>query len=380
MRRTPRLPRSGGYHVVWSRDLYQAATAFLAMGDRAAALRGLEYLFNTQQRPDGSFSSESWLDGKPWWASLQLDEVSYPIILAWQLNQTDTATYEHHIRTAANFLVQHGPATPEERWEEMSGYAPSTIAAEIAGLICAADIARRNGDAVSADLWTGIAECVGARCEAWMVTTTGPYGSALFHRISPHGNPNSREKLVLKNGAGTWDEREIVDCRIPGAGAFGDSEFDDPVIAESVKCRPHHMVNTPEGPGWYRYTHDGYGEHGRWRALQRLRHRPAFGPLLAGERGEYELANGRGRDAVSRHDGENGRPGRDALRAGLGSSGATEARTAIRETHWIGQTLAGQCAPFYPASLAQKEGRPSGDSSHVRTTSNILRIERRDWF
>ncbi len=35
---------SGPYHLVWARDLYQAATALLAAGDRAAALRELDFI------------------------------------------------------------------------------------------------------------------------------------------------------------------------------------------------------------------------------------------------------------------------------------------------------------------------------------------------
>jgi glucan 1,4-alpha-glucosidase len=347
----------GGYHVVWSRDLYQAATAFLAMGDRAAALRGLKYLFNTQQRPDGSFPQNSWLDGKPWWTSLQLDEVSYPIILAWQLNQTDTATYEHHIRTAANFLVQHGPATPEERWEEMSGYAPSTIAAEIAGLICAADIASRNGDTVSAELWTGTADAWARNVNAWMVTTTGSYGPRYFIRISPHGNPNSGEKLVLKNGAGLWDESEIVDAGFLELVRLGIRRPNDPVIAESVKVIDRTiMVNTPEGPGWYRYTHDGYGEHAdgepyNGSGIGRL------WPLLTGERGEYEVANGR--DAT---------PYLDTMEKMAGPGGMLSEQVWDRleqpkpglqfgKPTGSANPLAWTCAQFIRLALAQKEGR-----------------------
>ena len=36
------------------------------------------------------------------------------------------------------------PETPQERWENASGYSPATIAAEIAGLVCAADIATQE--------------------------------------------------------------------------------------------------------------------------------------------------------------------------------------------------------------------------------------------
>ena len=136
----------GGYHLVWSRDLYQVATAYMALGDKAAANRALDFVFNVQQKPDGSFPQNSFLDGKPFWGSLQLDEVAFPLILAYQLDRTDRVTYEGHVRKAADFIVKNGPATPQERWEERPGYSPSTIAAEIAGLVCAADIAKKNGD------------------------------------------------------------------------------------------------------------------------------------------------------------------------------------------------------------------------------------------
>lgn len=57
----------GGYHLVWSRDLYQVVTAYMALGDTAAANRALDFLFNIQQKPDGSFPQNSWLDGRQGW-------------------------------------------------------------------------------------------------------------------------------------------------------------------------------------------------------------------------------------------------------------------------------------------------------------------------
>jgi glucoamylase len=125
----------GGYHLIWSRDLYQVATAYMALGDKDAAVRALDFLFRVQQKPDGSFPQNSYLDGKPFWGSLQHDEVAYPLILAYQLGRTDKATYENHVKKAADFIVRTGPKTPQERWEEEGGYSPSTIAAEIAGLV-----------------------------------------------------------------------------------------------------------------------------------------------------------------------------------------------------------------------------------------------------
>jgi len=48
--------------------------------------------------------------------------------------------------------------TQQERWEEKGGYSPATIAAEIAGLVCAAEIARRNGDEASAKKYLTVAD------------------------------------------------------------------------------------------------------------------------------------------------------------------------------------------------------------------------------
>ena len=165
----------GGYHLIWSRDLYQVATAFMALGDKDAAVRALDFLFNVQQKPDGSFPQNSYLDGKPFWGSLQLDEVAFPLILAYQLGRDDKKTWVNHVKKAADFIVKNGPTTPQERWEEEGGYSPSTIAAEIAGLVCAAEIAKKNGDETSANLYLKTADEWQANIEKWTVTTNGKY-------------------------------------------------------------------------------------------------------------------------------------------------------------------------------------------------------------
>src|SRR3954464_9766289 len=89
---------SGAYHLVWSRHLYQIATALAAAGDTAGANRAVDYLFLRQQQADGSFPQNSTVDGTPHWTNLQLDEVALPIVLAWQLGRRDKALYEDHIK------------------------------------------------------------------------------------------------------------------------------------------------------------------------------------------------------------------------------------------------------------------------------------------
>jgi GH15 family glucan-1,4-alpha-glucosidase len=102
----------------------------------------------------------SLVNGKvaPYTCGTQLDECAYPILMAQQLGLTDPSLYANHVKPAANFLIAHGPSFGSERWEEQGGFSPSTIAAEIAGLVAAADLARANGDSMSAALWLGVAD------------------------------------------------------------------------------------------------------------------------------------------------------------------------------------------------------------------------------
>lgn len=285
-------PNVGGYHNVWSRDLYQVATAFLAMGDKEAADRALDYLFKVQQKPDGSFPQNSWLDGRPFWNSVQMDEVAYPLILAHELGRTDAETFEKHVKPAANYLIKHGPATPQERWEEESGYSPSTIAAEIAGLVSAAEIASKNRDEASALLWRAAADQWVRKVDSWTVTTSGPYGDRYFLRLSQTGEPDSGRRLEINNGGGSFDEREIVDAGFLELVRLGIRRADDPVIKRSLEVVDQKIkVQTPNGPAWYRYNHDGYGEKPDGRGYDGTG-KGRLWVLLTGERGEYALRAG----------------------------------------------------------------------------------------
>ncbi|HEX8397988.1 MAG TPA: glycoside hydrolase family 15 protein [Pyrinomonadaceae bacterium] len=284
-----------GYHLVWSRDLYQVATAYMALGDKEAAIRALDFLFRVQQKPDGSFPQNSFLDGKPFWGSLQLDEVAYPLILAYQLGRNDRATWESHVKKAADFIVRNGPKTPQERWEEEAGFSPSTIAAEIAGLVCASEIARKNGDEASATIYLATADDWARKIEMWTATTTGKYGDGNYYlRITQNGKPDAGGKIELNNGAGFFDEREIVDAGFLELVRLGIKPAGDPLIAKSVKVIDQIIkVNTPNGEGFYRYNHDGYGEMDdgrRWNWDGKYTGKGGLWALLSGERGQYEIA------------------------------------------------------------------------------------------
>lgn len=288
---------SGPYHLVWPRDLYHSATAMLAMGDRTGAEHALDFMFERQQKQDGSFPQNTQVDGTPFWTNLQLDEVAFPLVLAWQLGRTDETTYQEHIKPAAEFIVSNGPATEQERWEEEKGYSPSTIAAQIAGLVSAADVASQNGDEEAARRYEQTADEWRQKVDDWTFTTTGPLGDGRYYeRIDDDGDPNDGYKLELNNSAGTHDEREIVDAGFLELVRLGILPPDhETVLASLPEVDANLKVETPNGPVWHRYSYDGYGEtdEGNKWELDNPNTIGRAWPILTGERGEYELAAGR---------------------------------------------------------------------------------------
>ncbi|MGK5089181.1 glycoside hydrolase family 15 protein, partial [Bdellovibrionota bacterium FG-2] len=170
----------GGYHLVWPRDLYHAAMGLLAAGDAQTPLSVLRYYERTQKK-DGSWNQNFWVTGEPYWTGLQMDEVAFPILLAAQLKDHKGLLLKKKdismVCNAARFLVNNGPKTGQDRWEEIGGFVPSTIAAEIAALR-AADrmVAQQCADVpmrATAELWA-------SRLEQWMVVSNGPHGQGYY--------------------------------------------------------------------------------------------------------------------------------------------------------------------------------------------------------
>jgi glucoamylase len=291
---------SDAYHLVWSRDLYQIATALLAAGDRAGAGRAVDFLLDRQQKADGSFPQNSRVDGTPQWTNTQLDEVAMPVVLAWQLGRRDAGTWSH-VKAAADYLLANGPVTPQERWENQGGYSPATIAAEIAGLVCAADLARANGDAASAARYDATADKWQRSVEGWTATRNGPYAPRPYYlRLTKDGNPDLGTTYDIgDSGPAGVDQRAVVDPSYLELVRLGVKPASDPVIANTVKVVDAQLgVTTANGVFWHRYNGDGYGETrtgAPWDIGFPAGSQTTIGrvwPIFAGERGEYELAGG----------------------------------------------------------------------------------------
>ena len=254
----------GSYREVFARDLYEAWTGLMAAGDRQTARAATLFLFEHQQQADGSMPRNSLVNGKtaPDSFGTQLDEVAYPILMARQLGLTDATLYEQHIKPAANFVVARGPSFGSERWEEQSGFSPSTIAAEIAGLLAGADIADINGDAASARLWRAVADDYQRSIKGWTVTTNGSKSAApYFIRLSKAGDPNAAVSYNVGNGGPTLDQRDVIDAGFLELSRLGMFAADDADFANSLGVVDATIKSdTNSGPGWHRYNGDGYGD------------------------------------------------------------------------------------------------------------------------
>jgi glucoamylase len=261
----------GSYREVFARDLYEAFTGLLVDGDLATARAATLFLFDRQQQADGSMPRNSLLNGKtaPDTGGTQLDETSYPIIMALQAGLDGSGSlWRNHIRPAADFLVSHGPSFGVERWEEQTGYSPSTIAAEIAGLTAAAVIAGEHGDPARARVYQATADDFQRNIKSWTVTTSGPYAPSYFIRLSKTGDPDAAITYGLGNGGPTLDQRAVVDGGFQELVRLGELPVSDPDVQASLGVWDKQIaVSTPSGTGYYRYGNsaaqgsaDGYGD------------------------------------------------------------------------------------------------------------------------
>lgn len=283
-------PGTGGYHLIWSRDLYQIASGLASVGDDTLARRALRYLQDVQQRADGSFPQNTWPDGSPYWLGVQLDQTAFPILLAYLVDAG--MEYERLITRAADFLVHHGPHSQQERWEENSGYSPSTLAAVIASLVAAGMLAKKRGAFGAAAAYLATADEWAERVQDWTVVKMGPLSVHPYYlRVSDTMNPDDGHFIEIKNGGGWHPKATIVDAGFLELVRLGIQAADDAVIAHSLDVIDQQILwESEQGhPYWYRYNQDGYGEAADGTPYHGVGKGHPW-PLLSGERGEYEVA------------------------------------------------------------------------------------------
>jgi glucoamylase len=320
----------GGYHLVWSRDLFKFANALITAGDTNTPATVVHYLFDTlQQKTDcgtaeynadgcaqgfsrvGRFPQNSWVSGWPYWQGTQMDEQAMPILLAWRLGPGVYNALWPKILLTADYILRTGPWTYQDRWEEDSGYSPSTIAAEVAGLVAAARIAVDNGDNARAGSYLAAADYWQQNVTRWTYTNTGFYGSGKYYvRINPASKsqsgssgissqiyeptsyPDSGQSFLVKNGGGIQDERAVVDGGFLELVRMGVKRANDPTIVGTLAAYDAvlRMNVTGSNPAWFRYNFDGYGEHNDGSNFDGTGVGRAW-PIFTAERGMYSIAS-----------------------------------------------------------------------------------------
>lgn len=302
----------GSYREVFARDLYEAFTGLLTAGDTRTAQAATRFLFERQQLADGRMPRNSLLNGlrAPDSGGDQLDETAYPILMAAQSGLAGDRALWPRVKKAADFVVSRGPSFGSERWEEQGGYSPSTIAAQIAGLVAGARIADTQGDPASARVYRATADHFQRSIKGWTVTTSGPYGSGrYFIRLARNGDPDEAVSYNLGNGAPEADQRSVIDAGFLELTRLGILPARDPDVLATLPIVDQTIKrDTASGPGWYRYgtstagTEDGYGDC--WTADPTGcepdgKPWPTGGngsghvwPVLSGERAEHHLQTG----------------------------------------------------------------------------------------
>lgn len=300
----------GGYHLAWPRDLVESAGALLAAGAHDDVRRVLHYLETTQES-DGHWPQNMWLDGTPYWNGVQMDEAAFPILLTdlarreGALSEDDFRRLWSMTRRAAGFLVRNGPVTQQDRWEEDAGYSPFTLAAVIAALLAAADLADANDERPVAAYLRETADNWNAGIERWIYVTDTELARKVgvkgyYVRIAPpeicEAASPAQGFVPIKNRPPDQSAAPAAQIVSPDALAlvrFGLRAPDDPRILDTVRVIDALLkVETPGGPAWHRYNGDGYGEHASGAPFDGTGCGRAW-PLLTGERAHFELAAGR---------------------------------------------------------------------------------------
>jgi glucan 1,4-alpha-glucosidase len=295
-------PKGYGYNFVWSRDLYQVFTVFDIVGSLDIASQQLEYIYEYQQDEAGFIPQNTYINGHTRWGGEQMDNISYPQVMAYQLAEGgvefDDVGYSYeNIRRSADYTARNGPQTAQERWEEEAGFSPSSIAAEISGLACAAKLAINEGHEDDALVWLALADHWANNVEDWTATETGTeqhQNTPYYTRVTRDGDPEAGHLRTLANDGPTLDERNVIDGGFLDLVRLGIKSADSEVMQNSVQEVDDTIrVDVEESPGFYRYNGDGYGERSRgdpgapWSVEHKGKGR--LWPLLTGERGEYEL-------------------------------------------------------------------------------------------
>lgn len=200
----------GGYHLIWPRDMVEAAQALLILGDIDGSVDALRYLQSTQES-DGHWPQNMWLNGKQYWGGIQMDETAFPVVLLynlWKGGYVKLENFSDMLIRALSFIVANGPVTDQDRWEEDGGYSSFTIAVEISALCYGSEMIDQLGFHEESNKTQLVADVYNSNIERWLYRENSDldrkYGvNGHFVRISQvEEDIQSNDYIPIKTGHG----------------------------------------------------------------------------------------------------------------------------------------------------------------------------------
>lgn len=293
----------GTYHLVWTRDLVECATALLALGRREEPLEALSFLRATQE-VDGHWPQNMTLAGEARWNTTELDELALPILLTSLLerervlDEMGLAATWPMVRKAAAYIARFGAATLADRWEDEHGYTPFTLATEIAALLVAARYADANAEPALGLYFRETADAWNDSIERWL-WRSDPAVCERFGVRGYYARAWDRQRTKRTKYQRRAEGPAGISPDVLALVRFGLRAADDPRITDTLRVvDPLLRVDVDGASTWRRYTGDAYGESKDGEPFHDGHGEGHGWPLLTGERAHYELLAGRRSEAT----------------------------------------------------------------------------------
>src|SRR5258708_19260538 len=201
-----------------------------------------------------------WLDGRPYWNGMQMDEAAFHILLFDMLRRHSPfvmgalTRWWALVSRAAGFIPRNGPVTQQDRWEEDAGFSPFPRAVELSGLAAGAYLADAVEQKDIANHLRETADCWNDNIERWVYAKNSDLARQLgvegyYVRIAPPESdcaPSPLEGFVpIKNRPPGENLSQAVHLISPDSLALLRFVFRppaDPRILNPVNVITHHLT------------------------------------------------------------------------------------------------------------------------------------------
>lgn len=266
------LSEKNGYHLVWARDLFFISLAFNSIGDSQFTNLSLEYMIKYLMRKDGSFKQNSTIEGEERWNATQMDQIAFPIILAYKIGRDDLI---NELKKSADYILNEGPMTEQERWEELGGFSPYSMSLQAKALLYFYKITKKG-------IYLNASKHFLSQIGEKTLSIKGELGDFYFVRISKETGDSGFFNLKGE----VFKVSQMISTDFLYLVFTGFYPYFDVRISKSIDVVDRVLrVETPKGISFYRYNGDIYG-------YDNETPKGRLWVLLTAERGIFEYMKG----------------------------------------------------------------------------------------